>query len=242
MAGSRIHKAARPRGTDSCAAGMGLVSMTGMGHSALGSLARIGIATAGAMLIAWPAVSAEVYKWVDEHGVTTYSNEPPPRGRKATKVEADDRMSTYTPDPAVTQALEAERNRRASPPPPAPIVVAPLPPPPGSAPPPPAPPVQAAPVTSGVRTAPFDPCLTGSDPNCFATGIYDASPVFIGRQRAPVLNQPQIAPGTIAGQSTGSAGVTPGLSGMTPQPLPQPPPRGSTRSAPRRDGAREELR
>ena len=215
--------------------------MSSMKGIVVHGLARIGIAAAGAMLLALPAVSAELYKWIDENGVTTYSSEPPPRGRKATKVEAEDRISTYTPDPAVTQALEAERNRRTNPPPPAPIVVAPLPPPPGSAPPPP-PPVLSPPVTSGVRTAPFDPCLTGSDPNCFATGVYDSSPVFIGRQRAPVLNQPQIPAGTIAGQSAGPGGVTPGLTGMNPQPVPQPPPRGSPRSTPRRDGAREELR
>jgi hypothetical protein len=49
--------------------------------------------------------------------------------------------------------------------------------------------------------------------------IYDDSPVFAGRRRAPHLVQPQLPPGTIAGQSTASGGTIPGLSGVTP---PQP--------------------
>ena len=205
--------------------------------------------TAAAILIALPAFSAELYKWVDDNGVTTYSNEPPPRGRKATRVDAEDRLSTYTPAPEVTQAIEAQRNRKPAPPPATPIVVAPLPPPPGSAPPPP-PPVQArvqppAVVQSGVRVAPYDPCLTGSDPNCFAPSIYDQSQVFIGRQRPPVLNQPQLPPGAIAGQMTGQGGVTPGLTGTTPQAVP-PAARGNMRAPQtppqQRYGSRDELR
>lgn len=165
-----------------------------------------------AVLFAVSAVAADLYRWVDDRGVTNYSNEPPPPGKKAAKVVAEDRISVYTPDPAVTQAIEAERNRRNAPRP-----AAPLAPPPGSAPPaatapPPPPPV--APTTSIV---PSDACLSSVDPNCYASSIYDVSPVFYGRVRPPVvLNQPQLPAGAIAGNVTGGNGITPGLSGTTP--------------------------
>lgn len=156
-----------------------------------------------ALALAAPAAAGELYKWVDENGVINYSNTPPPKtkgGKSATVVE--DRTSVYTPPKSVTDALERSREPRLLPPQP-PVATAPLggggviaPPPPPAA---------------------YDPCRIPGDPNCQAL-IYDGSPVFAGRRRAPPLNQPQLPPGTIAGQSTASGGVIPGLSGVTPPP------------------------
>ena len=171
----------------------------------------------GVMLVSGSAGAAELYKWVDERGVTNYSSDPPPKGRTAKPI-AEDLVSVYTPEAAVTQAIEAERHRRTAPPP-APAAQVTLPPPvsaPGG--------VIAPPVA---RAVPYDPCLTGNDPNCYAPTIYDSSPVFVGRQRPPILHQPQLPAGAIAGNVTGTTGVTPGLSGMTPPVAPAPAPRGN---------------
>ena len=40
-------------------------------------------------LVALPASAADVYRWVDEKGTVHYSNETPPKGVKATKVDID---------------------------------------------------------------------------------------------------------------------------------------------------------
>ena len=164
-----------------------------------------------ALTLAASAGAGELYKWTDENGVVNYSSSPPPKtkgGKPATVVE--DRTSVYTPEKSVTDALERSKEQRALPPPQQPPVatappsgfgvIAPPPPPPSAA---------------------YDPCRTPGDPNCQVL-IYDGSPAFAGRRRPPPnLAQPQIPPGTIAGQATGSAGTIPGLTGITP-PSPQP--------------------
>ena len=62
-----------------------------------------------AILAATPA-SAQVYKWVDERGVTNYSSQPPDDPQAAKNVAiVKDRISVYTPDKALTQAIEASR-------------------------------------------------------------------------------------------------------------------------------------
>lgn len=56
---------------------------------------------------AFPA-AGETYKWVDEHGVVNYSNNPPPvatAGRKLARI--DDRVSTYQSDPILLRAVAA---------------------------------------------------------------------------------------------------------------------------------------
>jgi hypothetical protein len=54
-------------------------------------------------------VSAQMYKWVDDAGVVTYSNTPPPSTSKK-KVEAleDQRVSVYTPDAEINRAMSEE--------------------------------------------------------------------------------------------------------------------------------------
>jgi hypothetical protein len=58
------------------------------------------------LLIACP-LCAETYKWVDERGVTNYSDNPPANAKMAKKAQVvDDRLSVYTPDPALIRAIE----------------------------------------------------------------------------------------------------------------------------------------
>lgn len=59
------------------------------------------------MLAAIP-VYAQVYKWVDEHGVTNYSSEPPAHRNAGLKpATVADRISIYAPEPAVQRAIGA---------------------------------------------------------------------------------------------------------------------------------------
>ena len=41
------------------------------------------------LCLALPAAAADVYRWVDEKGTVHYSNETPPNGVKATKVDIE---------------------------------------------------------------------------------------------------------------------------------------------------------
>ena len=58
-------------------------------------------------LLALPAY-AQTYKWVDAKGVVNYSNTPPPGGAEKA-VTVPDRISNYTPDPALNQAVAVDR-------------------------------------------------------------------------------------------------------------------------------------
>ena len=69
-----------------------------------------------AMLAVLPALSggasahAQLYKWVDERGVTNYSNQLPVNPADAKKLAVvEDKVSVYTPDPALLGAIEARR-------------------------------------------------------------------------------------------------------------------------------------
>ena len=56
--------------------------------------------------------SAELYKWVDERGVTNYSNDPPPAAATANKLaRVNNTISVYTPDAGFMQAVKALRER-----------------------------------------------------------------------------------------------------------------------------------
>ena len=62
------------------------------------------------LLGATTPASAELYKWVDERGITNYSSEPPATSAaKLTRVE--NKLSVYTPDDGVLQAVKAVRER-----------------------------------------------------------------------------------------------------------------------------------
>lgn len=74
----------------------------------LQTLVKPAIALA-AILAVMPAYS-QIYKWVDERGVTNYSGQPPIDPKAAEKVAVvEDKVSVYTPDPALLRAVEAFR-------------------------------------------------------------------------------------------------------------------------------------
>jgi hypothetical protein len=158
-----------------------------------------------ALLVATP-LEAQVYRWVDERGVTNYSGTPPP---DAGAVEGlgvvEDRVSVYTPDAGLVQAvedarrgapyaariahlereLEVERRARQA--------------------------LAAAPAR-----VPYDPCADPRAPECIAAhAVYPAyAPVVVvpRRHRSRAIPQVALKPGTTAGQVVGGRGFIPGQS------------------------------
>ena len=58
------------------------------------------------LLVARP-LCAEIYKWVDEKGVTNYSSSPPASAALAKKAQVvEERLSVYTPDPGLLRAIQ----------------------------------------------------------------------------------------------------------------------------------------
>jgi hypothetical protein len=70
------------------------------------------LALAGAAAPCW---SAQLYKWVDERGVTNYSNQPPvDPGAAKNLAPVAGNLSVYSPDPALMRAVagfQQENNR-----------------------------------------------------------------------------------------------------------------------------------
>src|SRR5438105_13062134 len=59
-----------------------------------------------AIAAAAPLAHAETYKWVDEKGVTNYSNTPPPAGKaKSTVQPVEDRLSVIASEPSGANAI-----------------------------------------------------------------------------------------------------------------------------------------
>jgi hypothetical protein len=164
-----------------------------------------------AILAAMPG-SAQLYKWVDERGVTNYSNQPPSDPKTAKNARpVEDRLSVYSPDPALAQAidddrqngqqrqrqrakieslenqLQAERQARQ----------------------------QAAAAQQSSQSA-YEKCLADGRLDCNA--IYGVEPygppvVFIpNRHRRQHIPQTVLPPGAIAGTVTGDKGFIPGNS------------------------------
>lgn len=63
-----------------------------------------------ALLLGTASAAAQVYKWVDDKGVVTYSGTPPARAGVKVDVVAD-RITVYSPDAALLQATKAARQR-----------------------------------------------------------------------------------------------------------------------------------
>ena len=172
----------------------------------LGNVTPLDMAVAAMLVLASPLAAAQVYKWVDERGVTNYSNEVPPktRGSKPPTV-VEDRISTYTPDQATTQAVQGARERRNAAAPGGSSTRE------GQA--------NQRPSTSSAAPPPAvlaaDPCATGGNVNCYGYPGYDG---VYGRQRPPPrLVQPQLPQGATAGNVNGGNGFIPGLSGQQSQ-------------------------
>ena len=63
-------------------------------------------------LLAAAPVAAQLYKWVDENGVTNYSNQPPANPKAAKNLRpVEDRLSVYSPDEGLTQAIDDARQK-----------------------------------------------------------------------------------------------------------------------------------
>jgi len=167
-------------------------------------------------VLAATGAAAELYKWVDERGVVNYSDQPPADPKTASKLTTvEDRVSVYTPDKALMQALEAERrgapgkgDARFEAERPARPFVALL----------------------GARTPqlPSDPCLDASRIECgaFFGSYYPAwsgvRHVAISR-KSRIVPQITLTPGTIAGNVTGMSGYIPGNSAAAAALNPLPP-------------------
>ena len=152
--------------------------------------------------------SAQIYKWVDERGVTNYSNQPPADPGAVKKLGlVEDRISVYTPDKALTLAIEAfrqgsnqalaerisslERQLEAE--------------------------RRARQYEAADAPATYDPCLgnRGIDCNVIYSGYYPfaSAVVFVPvRHRPRPIVQPHLAPGTTAGNVVGMKGFIPGNS------------------------------
>ena len=71
------------------------------------------VLTLSTAILASAPAAAELYKWVDERGVTNYSNEPPADSKAAKKLaRIENRLSVYTPDESFMQAVKALRDKR----------------------------------------------------------------------------------------------------------------------------------
>lgn len=158
-----------------------------------------------AIPLALPAgLGAQIYKWVDERGVTNYSNHRPTAGTDEGPVAVvKDRVSVYSPDKGLARAVDAFRMRsntiaadRSLPAAPAQQYSAPA--------------YVPAPAIS-------DPCVAYRAAHCneFYSGYYPDAP-GVGypgharwRKRIP---QVRIPPGTIAGQVVGANGYIAGNS------------------------------
>ena len=165
------------------------------------ALGVLPIALAALLLFA-PSAHAQVYKWVDEHGIVNYGNEPPAaKGRSARPVRLEDNLSVYTPDEGVLEATKRARERSAQR---VPDTVIAQPPPPARS------------NAPGVTTAPplraDAPCVSGFEPNCQRATIIEGTVIQGAPRRAPRLNQPELPSGAIAGNINAGAGATPGLS------------------------------
>ena len=69
------------------------------------------LATLTAFLAAVPAFP-QVYKWVDENGMTNYSGNPPIDVKAGTKLgTVAEKITVYTPDKALVQAMQARSQR-----------------------------------------------------------------------------------------------------------------------------------
>jgi uncharacterized protein DUF4124 len=165
-----------------------------------------------AIVLALPACAADLYKWVDEHGVTNYSSEPPANAKAAKFNVAENRVSVYTPDRLLLQAMEASRQKMIDD-------------------------VRTgrtqrqidAEYLARLRTPPslpsmvsgYDPCLDAANVDLCNSRIYSdlpygAAPFGVAGRGSRFLPQAQLTPGTAAGEVVGINGIMPGNSAFTP--------------------------
>lgn len=185
--------------------------------------AAVRASIAVAAMLAVSAASAQIYKWVDERGVTNYSNQRPADPRAPGQISVvGNSVSVYTPDSSLAQAVDAFRmrsneiGRDASSPEASPANP------------------YVAPVYVPVPV-PSDPCTGYRAAHCgeFYAGSYPYGS-FAGqrlyRHRHGRIPQIRLRPGAIAGQVVGMDGYIPGNSAHARRFGPAPP-RSATRRA-----------
>jgi len=176
----------------------------------------VGVVIAFTASFAAAPACADLYKWIDEKGVTNYSNEPPADSKTARKLAVvEDKISVYTPDQPLLRAVEAGRrsgssNQEAR--------------------------IQAlerqldterrarqyaaaaeAEAAQAAQQAAYEQCIADRRTDCDAVyaGYYPYVPavavVPLRHQRHKLVG-PHLKPGTIAGNSTGGRGIIPGNS------------------------------
>lgn len=169
------------------------------------------IVAIAAMAAVAPAGAQQLYKWVDDRGVTNYSNQPPADPKSAKNLRpVEDKLSVYSPDPSLVQAIEdshknfdqrqtrrrieeledqvaAERSARQQ---------------------------AAAAAQNGQRT--YDACIAAGRLDCGEIyGIYPyPAPVVVvpRRHRHQPIPQAVLTPGTTAGNVTAGNNFIPGNS------------------------------
>lgn len=157
-----------------------------------------------AVILPVSTASAQIYKWVDEHGVTNYSNLRPSDPKVQQQADLiGNTISVYTPDPALVQAVDdfrtkSNKNSLKSPAR-ATTIEAPYPP-----------------VGLLVPAAP-EPCAGYRSGYCdeLHPGYYPYAPVaghHFFRHRHKRIRQIRVTPGAIAGQVVGMDGFIPGNS------------------------------
>lgn len=160
-------------------------------------------------IIAASSTSAQIFKWVDENGVTTYSNQRPADATAVGEIGVvENRISVYTPDASLLQAVDAFRQRSNEN---------------GVKPAPQARPSSeyVTPVYVPVPVEP-DPCTGYRSVDCNeidAGYYYPYAPVVGHRRYRRYKRIPQVhlRPGTIAGNVVGMDGYIPGNSANAPR-------------------------
>lgn len=161
-------------------------------------------------ILATAPACAQLYKWVDERGVTNYSNQLPADPKAAKKLlPVEDRISVFTADKLLPQAVEVfrqksdqalaeriaslERQLEAE---------------------------RLARQLAAAAQASYDPCLSqGINCNGIYSGYYPYGSTFVfvpARHRPRSIVQARLTPGTTAGNVVGMNGFIPGNSAAAP--------------------------
>lgn len=158
------------------------------------------------LCLSGPGAATQLYKWIDQHGVTNYSDQPPAATSVKQRGTIENRVSVYTPDAQLTRAMEAERARALDD------------------------------LRTGrrsrdiheewlarqyfaavARANPDYGCANAFDPRCASYMPFAYAPGFLASRRPRILPQIELTPGTTAGNVTGSTGFIPGYSAFAPR-------------------------
>jgi Domain of unknown function (DUF4124) len=155
-----------------------------------------------ALLLAWLALpacaAATIYRWVDARGITNYGDRPPAHVRVRVLDPGDSRVSVYSTDPLLREAIAAERERTVSD-----LRMA----------------RRQRDLEREWLARQYFAALRGVErESCCATTVWSPSPGVVFGAGAPLtVPQIQLPPGTIAGHVTGG-GTIPGTSAFAPAP------------------------